>query len=117
MEIDIIKEYAEFFPKNFIGLECGKGWNQIIVSMFESFRKNNSKIHVVQIKEKFGFLRVYVDFPEDLEAYKIIKNIIAEAEIKSHTTCELCGMKSKITNKDGWYYNYCIKCQMLEKIS
>ena len=117
IEVDILEKYKEFFSKNFIGLECGKGWNGILIDMFENFRKNNIKIKMIQIKEKFGSLRIYIDFPENIEEYELLEKIIHEAENKSWTTCEGCGAENKISKKESWIINFCKKCQMLEKLS
>ena len=56
---------------------------------------------VVQVKEKFGSLRFYVDRATD-EHY----NYIRFAENLSAVTCEECGAPGKMRGR-GWYYTAC----------
>lgn len=56
---------------------------------------------VVQVKEKFGTLRFYIDRGTD-EHY----NYIRFAEAMSAVTCETCGAPGKIRGR-GWYYTAC----------
>ena len=58
---------------------------------------------VVQVKEKFGSLRFYVNAATD-EHY----NYIRFAENLSAVTCEDCGAPGK-TRGRGWYYTACDK--------
>jgi hypothetical protein len=56
---------------------------------------------VVQVKEKFGGLRFYVNGSTD-EQYALIRF----AESMSYKTCEVCGKRGK-PNKGGWIKTRC----------
>jgi len=55
----------------------------------------------VQVKEKFGTLRFYIDGGTDAHY-----NYIRFAESMSAVTCETCGAPGKIRGH-GWYYTAC----------
>ena len=63
----------------------------------------------MQIKEKFGGLRFYVDSATDK-----IYNMIDEAEKKSYTICEVCGKSGKEYHIKGWTMTLCKKCALKE---
>lgn len=59
-------------PLDFWGIECGDGWFELLDRMLTDFEKHNQKLRkqgkskgqwprVLQIKEKFGSLRVYIE--------------------------------------------------------
>lgn len=82
--------------------ECEDGWYSIIYDLSEAIEEYNNLnpneiVHAVQVKEKFGSLRFYVD-----EAPREIYNIIDDTEAKSHKICELCGEPGEIKNIRGW---------------
>ena len=95
--------------------DVGSGWNHILVNAFkqiaEAFDKAGadfSEFSVVQIKEKFGGLRIYtgaLDVSVADQAYKIID----EAETESYVTCEYCGEPGK-PRKGGWIKTLCDDC-------
>lgn len=88
------------------GLECGSGWHQIIFEMAKEIEalshSTGKKYKAVQIKEKFGGLRVYVN-QNDAEIDEIIKR----AESLCAKTCEACGKAGKNIAKGGWYKTVC----------
>jgi hypothetical protein len=96
------------------GLECGKGWYLIIEEAFnkmeeaiEKMPKKEQKIfkesfEILQVKEKLGGLRIYVNMYTD----KIIE-IIREAEEKAGQTCEICGDPGKTREINRWYFTNC----------
>lgn len=60
-------------PFELFHVECGKGWDKLIKPLFdyiESYNQNKNdedKIQVLQVKEKFGGLRFYVNIePQEL---------------------------------------------------
>ena len=58
----------------------------------------------VQVKEKFGGLRFYVDNADDYTS-----GVIAMAESMSYRTCEYCGSPGKQNGK-GWIKTTCVSC-------
>lgn len=59
------------------------------------------QVIAVQVKEKFGSLRFYIDGGDDY-----VRGAINFAEWMSSTTCEACGSEGKIYT-DGWYKALC----------
>lgn len=108
------------------GIECGDGWFDLIWELSEKLEelenkkiaampaneiaKNeladliNYKLNVVQVKEKMGDLRFYVDNATE-EQWRLIQ----EYEKRSLSICEACGKPGKLYN-DGWLYVACEDC-------
>ena len=113
-----LKEYSFISPdptlqRNVMsfGFEVGDGWMDLLEELFDKMQKiidNDSQcnaIEVVQVKEKFGELRVYTNYDTDE-----IFNLIEEYTRKSKHICEWCGKKGKLRNDNGWYTTLCNKC-------
>lgn len=58
----------------------------------------------VQVKEKFGQLRLYMNY-----YVKEIEELITEAEVKSGKTCEDCGTPGEL-REGGWLVTLCDNC-------
>lgn len=101
---EIIDTFPELFPET-KQLECGPGWNQIVYDMCKEIQRvaneKKSHIYVLQIKEKFGGLRVYLS-----SYFDEIDEIIDRAEELAYVTCEICGGPGKTYN-DGWFETLC----------
>ena len=98
--------------------ECGDGWIPLIEEAKTIIAKYNQKLkeedldteplEFIQIKEKWGGLRIYLNYyvPE-------IADQIHELESKSLHICEHCGtiknVKSDWTH--GWIMTLCDKCR------
>lgn len=89
------------------GCEHDDGWFNILFAMCDAI---NSHIHnggwkfetpytFVQIKEKFGGLRVY-DFGRD----DFIDGAISVAEKLAYNTCEICGASGVLSVAQGGYW-------------
>lgn len=94
------------------GFEVGDGWFNIIWNLSERLESFLAKIpgtpvtqknpfEPVQVKEKFGGLRFYVNWATD-EMY----DAIAEAESRSLHICEVCGCPGK-QRGGGWIVTLC----------
>jgi len=117
MEIskDYLKKYTIIKPdptlKNNLmafGFEIGKGWMPLVTELLDKIQylvDNNpeySGLQVIQVKEKFAQLRVYLNY-----YYKEIEELIKEYEEKSCYICEECGEKGEIRNINNWYTALC----------
>jgi len=103
------------FPFIQCGLECEKGWNQLIYDLSAELKQMGFNGEVLQIKEKFGGLRYYIAH-DDNELYDRMHRLINEYEKKSFTICEMCGSdKGKLLNKNYWYRTRCPECELKEK--
>lgn len=108
-------KYPELFSGNnrsetsvsLFGVECGPGWYDILDRLcgeLIGMAKNDGLQLpcVLQIKEKFGTLRFYIDRgSEEMDAR------IHKAEVESSTVCELCGEPGERTIIDGWFSTVC----------
>jgi hypothetical protein len=96
----------------------GKGWFKLVKPILEAVDKynrdhkeniyNDRKIEVIDIKEKWGGLRIYLSYylPE-------LESLIDKAEKLSYKTCEECGTTENVTTEQvtGWYRTLCENCR------
>lgn len=120
---EIIDKYPRFFNDyytfKFDKFECGNGWNDIIDKLCKDIEEilttlGTVNIKVVQVKEKFGGLRFYIEWdPEtqrtELELSNKIYTTISAAENESMKTCEECGQPGKQTTIGNWIQTLCNK--------
>ena len=85
------------------GIECEKGWESLYAPLIERCQKEGVKI--LQIKEKFGGLRFYVD-TGSTDLFRAID----AAEDASFKICEQCGAPGKLRS-GGWLKTRCDECQ------
>jgi len=114
----IFKRFSFFKPERPITeslmafeFECNNGWFDLIWKLCEDIEKvlkENEPIgfEVIQVKEKFGSLRFYVDGGNNT-----IYQLINKAEEKSMTICENCGKPGKIDNSKYWIKTLCEECR------
>ena len=91
------------------GFCCGSGWHPILERLFDDIDRivaeEGITVSIVQIKEKFGGLRVYArPCPEK------VGQRIRIAEQEAARTCEGCGGPSEIRNRGGYYTTQCDRC-------
>lgn len=107
-EVEIIVET----PYELFGIECGKGWEELLKPIFDYINEynldkdDNNKIVPTQIKEKFGGLRFYTNFETST-----LTKLIHQAEEESYNTCEICGSKNDVGHTfKGWLSTICFDC-------
>jgi hypothetical protein len=93
-------------------LEVSEGWRGILEELLPKLEegrlllpKDRQNCHIVQLKEKFGGLRVYLSDGNDPMDLAIL-----EAEKKAIKTCEFCGEPGTLRNR-GWWKVRCHTCQ------
>ena len=90
------------------GIETGDGWFKIIDQLSADItlldEKNGTTTIAVQVKEKYGGLRFYVQAGSDA-----IFDLIDAAEEESLKTCEMCGEPGELRGV-GWVSTMCDKC-------
>jgi len=93
------------------GFECDPGWYSLIKECLEridtQLRKEKASSALLQVKEKFGGLRVYLSScSEDVD------RIVREYEILASHVCEVCGefYTTKLREKNRWFKTLCDKC-------
>lgn len=120
LEQQLIDKYPDLFKdKNkpeteslmCFGCECGDGWFQIIDAacrLITNHINGNPKFkdfRWMQIKEKYGTLRLYHLGP--INNYTL--GVTDMAEALSAVTCEVCGNAGK-TRGGGWISTLCDAC-------
>lgn len=88
--------------------ECGEGWRLLIEQLDRDIRKAVPGYRAVQVKEKFGELRFYIDVLPEAE-YDAAASLIREAERNSLKICEICGEPGELRNRRGWDKTLCDK--------
>lgn len=111
---ELIKKYPKIFPKTFY-FECLGGWSHILdnacgliqshidyqLSKDKDIDAEAFQVIAVQVKEKFGGLRFYVNHTDDY-----VSGIIGLAESLSYNICETCGDKAVKINSENAYNQY-----------
>jgi hypothetical protein len=103
-EEDYKEKYGHYIADYLISFDCGLGWKPLIDELFQMISGTDAK--VVQIKEKFGFLRIYLD-----NATQEIDNKVSDLEVRSSKICEFCGSKENITTEGSWLKTLCKNCR------
>ncbi len=93
------------------GVECGNGWYNLLDDLMTALEVEanrsgaESPPRAVQIKEKFGMLRFYIDAGTDKE-----NDIIDGFEAYSGHVCEACGKPGRVKSYRGWLAARCVDC-------
>lgn len=90
------------------GIEVDDGWYDLIDALCHQIQSHcqwrDINVEAVQVKEKFGGLRFYVDCSEDY-----LDGAIDMAEEMSYRICERCGKPGKARG-GGWIRTLCDEC-------
>ena len=116
------KEFSDIDVLDKYGIEIKSGWFNLIWRLSETidaYHKTNMskyiRLRVVQVKQKFGGLRYYVDFKadkfteEDEKDITRLMGMIWFAESLSFSTCEVCGEPGERTNELLYVQTLCPK--------
>jgi hypothetical protein len=93
--------------------EVGDGWRELVEIAASRIAAAmaaapNGSLQVVQIKEKFGTLRLYRHSNGLSDAVEnAVRDAIALAEARSACTCEVCGAEGRLYSSDGWLATAC----------
>jgi hypothetical protein len=91
--------------KPYFPFEHGDGWYGIVSEMLMDIEMVDPEAVLLQAKEKFGLLRVYITGNEDAH------DIVDHCERLSATVCEACGSTEDVTTKGGWLQTLCKECR------
>lgn len=125
MKLELEEKLYKDFPKIFkyakeksdpimpmaFGCSCGDGWYSIINHLCKMIqndvnRNDRTQVVAVQVKEKFGGLRFYIDGGSE-KTYDIIDFF----ESLSYIVCEKCGTTGAETRNTGsWIFTRCEAC-------
>lgn len=104
------KEGEKLIAPICFGIECGDGWYNLIYALCSQIAselkgsQKDTKVQIIQVKEKFGGLRFYTS-----GATSEIHGMIRTAEAMSYKICDVCGNKGETRNHKGWYETTCEK--------
>ncbi len=80
-----------------------------LLNVFEKWLKKEvipaPIVNVIQVKEKYGQLRVYIEGGDEY-----IDGMIALAEQLSSKTCEFCGRTENVGRTRSWIFTICKDC-------
>jgi len=81
----------------------GAGWATLINRVFDEREKLAIISPIVQVKEKYGGLRIYTGI------YEVeLESLIQQVEVESYHICETCGEPGVLhKNNSGWYFTAC----------
>ena len=101
---------------NAFGIETGDGWYQLLHDMcreiaivFETAEKPVT-IEMVQIKEKYGTLRVYYNLEGENDVARKISDITQKYEDLSEKVWEECGREGTLRTDLPWIQTLCDTC-------
>jgi transcription elongation factor Elf1 len=117
MKVSLEKKLYDKFPKLFKSLDnigCDDGWFSLIYSCSEELEKLDTNIQYLQIKEKFGNLRIYflcLSDNKEKSLMDLVSDVIQKYEKKSSLICERCGQTGESTKtKYNWTKTLCEEC-------
>ena len=93
------QQYKHLFSHGVVSLEFGHGWDNLFLDFLKYFDQVQQPDEVIlQAKEKFAELRIYLSVGSDATDH-----LIAAAQKAASETCEVTGMKgAKVYSKYGW---------------
>lgn len=116
LEKKLIDEFPTFFVDMYgdpmktcmaWGCACNDGWFDIIYDACKKIAAlDDGTFKFLQIKEKFGGLRLYCS-----GGNSEVNKIIGLAEDESYNVCEMCGKRENITTEGGWIQTLCKDCR------
>ncbi len=99
---------------NYTNFDLPKGWVGIVREFAQKFDDNFPAISIVQVKQKLGHLRIYVDrdvmHQLPMETQADIHAFIMDVEEKVLNVCEECGSIGASRNSRPHVQNLCTKC-------
>lgn len=107
-----MKEIVENYPNLFLKprISINKGWIPLVTELLDAIewrlKFTGEKTKIVQIKQKFGGLRVWVEPSDDF-----IKGMVHLTEAMSYNICEYCGTNENLgRTQEGYIATCCRKC-------
>lgn len=110
--------YDERFRKVEYGVSAvGSGWSALVRRAYAAVAHAversplGARVLIIQVKEKYGELRVYYDETNQLSesARDELADAIEQLQVESQRTCESCGDSGEILSVHGWLRAECDK--------
>jgi hypothetical protein len=99
-----------------IHMAVGDGWAEVIARLFDRIEKAlagepvPTKIALIDVKEKYGTIRVDLLAPVGPETEAAIDLAVLLAEMRSECTCDICGAPGTVRStlgQSGWLAARC----------
>lgn len=99
---------ARFLPGAYPTLDIRGGWYPLIIDLDldRELSAIDPDYQLVQVKEKFGGLRYYVEIAPD-RSRPGFNDLIRAAERQSERTCEECGTEGASSHRGSWARTLC----------
>jgi hypothetical protein len=115
-ETTLTADFPNLYSRMWGNFTCGDGWECIIRNLSNQLDFLNEYaplwVEAVQVKEKFGTLRYYVNISTDNKWWTdIVYALIDAAEARSALTCEECGSYGGKLRTGGWIRTLCDECE------
>lgn len=118
-------EFEERWPTLMADVSCGfycpKGWSDLVWELIANIelelKGDFSMFDISQVKDKFGGLRFYYQFPnaKKHKSADYISQLVERAEGESWGICLTCGTTDtvvlKYTGGGGWLASQCSDCR------
>jgi hypothetical protein len=88
--------------------DVGVGWHPLLAEAHRRVSEVWPDYTIVQVKEKWGGLRIYLAATEGNE-WRDVEPILADIEARSLLTCEHCGQPG-VRRQVGWIKTMCDEC-------
>jgi len=84
-------------------VDCvGKGWENLVRRVYNAKTGMGTPVGIIQVKEKWGGLRIYTDYYDSH-----LEEVIMKVGEESLTVCEVCGSPAGLVKKGTWYQTRC----------
>lgn len=107
---ELVKKHSNLFSVNAYDISVLPGWIPLVdglLSRIQDNLKENERLQIVQIKEKFGQLRInFGTNGVNEDRVGIFRDMVKDAENKSMKLCIFCGEDGLMVNR-GWISPRC----------
>ena len=80
----------------------GVGWASLIHTIYDKLDEMKHIVKIVQVKEKWGGLRVYTEYQND--EFEKVNIAMCTASV---TICEICGNPGTLRDDSRWFKTRC----------
>lgn len=110
---ELLARYAPVVMPEPVSLEvsCGIGWYELLETFLDKAaeigHRTGACITIMQVKQKFGGLRIYCHVDADDAASEALQDAAKIAERASFTICEVCGASGRLRRYGGGVLTLC----------
>ncbi len=110
LRIKLVEDFRELFgDRGARDVSYSPGWDELLRGLLTQIRELGVPVCISQIKEKFGWLRIYAH-AEGTGGSAKLDELINAAELKASRTCEECGKEGHVRKQLYWLKALCDEC-------